>query len=196
MFSSSTIFWTILPSRRIKSLQFSGPDFFENPYGNLPNSTQRCMFPLSSPNGLLLARLLPLGSTVRTRPRCCTPKCRLNVSSHCLRAESRCSRSCSTNRCSCSRTTRRHSRSHCCSTDRPHGLTGDSAFVNTKIQNSSSLNLFLLFRKYFRVAYATFNRRRHSTPTDALYSLTLVALTILPRKASREPMLATVIDES
>lgn len=49
-------------------------------------------------------------------------------SPHCLRAESRCSRSCSTNRCSCSRTTRRHSRSHCCSTDRPPGLWGIPPF--------------------------------------------------------------------
>ena len=121
---------------------------------------------------------------------------RILASFHCLRAETRCSRSCSTNRCSCSRTTRRHSRSHCCSTDRPHGLTGESTFVNTKIVKSSSQNRFWHFQKKFRVAYATFHTQRHSTLGDALYSLTLVALTICPLKASRDPMNAFVYDES
>ncbi|MFR7706155.1 hypothetical protein [Alistipes putredinis] len=46
------------------------------------------------------------------------------------------------------------------------------------------------------MAYATFNTQRHSTLGNALYSLTLVALTTFPRKASREPMLAYVYDES
>ena len=46
------------------------------------------------------------------------------------------------------------------------------------------------------MAYATFNTQRHSTLGNALYSLTLVALTTFPRKASREPMLALVLDES
>lgn len=46
------------------------------------------------------------------------------------------------------------------------------------------------------MAYATFNTQRHSTLGNALYSLTLVALTTFPRKASREPMPALVLDES
>ena len=127
---------------------------------------------------------------------CSRPIFRILASPHCLRAETRCSRSCSTNRCSCSRTTRRHSRSHCCSTDRPHGLTGESTFVNTKIVKSSSQTCFWHFQKNFRVAYATFHTQRHSTLGNALYSLTLVALTICPLKASRDPMYALVLDES
>ena len=48
------------------------------------------------------------------------------------------------------------------------------------------------------MAYATFNTQRHSTLGNALYSLTLVALTTFPRKASREPIFAyaLVYDES
>ena len=54
---------------------------------------------------------------------------------------------------------------------------------------------FVIF-KIFSSGLRHFNTQRHSTLGNALYSLTLVALTIFPRKASREPMYAFVTDES
>ena len=83
----------------------------------------RFIFPLSSRKRLLLARLIPLGSTPGTRPHCCTPIFKayaLFLYPNCLQAERRCSHSCSMNRYSRSHTKHRLTRSRCCSTDTPH----------------------------------------------------------------------------
>ena len=90
---------------------------------DLPNPTRNSIFQFSSPPGLLLLGLASLGSTVGTRPRCCTP---IKISFDCYPDASRHSHSCSMNRYSHSRTKHRHSHSHCCAHDKPHGLLGSA----------------------------------------------------------------------
>lgn len=121
---SSTISSIILSSlHMIIKLAFNSPGrasskkFLPNPIA------LRFIFPLSSRKRLLLARLIPLGSTPGTRPHCCTPIFKayaLFLYPNCLQAERRCSHSCSMNRYSRSHTKHRLTRSRCCSTDTPH----------------------------------------------------------------------------
>ena len=102
---------------RPHGLQSPGPDFFE-PCG-LPNSTRRLISQFSNPSGPLLLGLVPLGSTVGTSPRCCTP---ILISFDCCSDGNRYSSSSSRHRYSHSRTTHHHSHSSYCTHEKPHGL--------------------------------------------------------------------------
>ena len=95
----------------------------------LPNPTRHFIFQFSGPYGPLLLRLAPLGTTVGTSPRCCTP---IKISFRLLFRRDRCSCSYSRNRCSHSTSKHRHSGSRCCCHDRPHGLWGGATFQMQK----------------------------------------------------------------
>ena len=118
------LFYNIIFSPHDNKLAFNSPGRASSKKSSYQTPLPCALFfPLSSRKRLLLARLIPLGSTPGTRPHCCTPIFKayaLFLYSNCLQAERRCSHSCSMNRYSRSHTKHRLTRSRCCSTDTPH----------------------------------------------------------------------------
>lgn len=118
---------------------------------------------------------------------------------NCLQAENRYSHSCSKHRYSHSYTTRRHSYSRCCTSDKPHGYRGTLPVYNAKVQKN--INFQFIFKKIDGQAriyrfVASLPLYAYAISINALNALTLSDFSILPRKASREPLLAYVLEAS
>ena len=128
----------------------------------------------------------------------------------CSSGATRHSCSSSTHRYSHSRTTRRHSHSRCCCRDRPHGLWEVPPFQGAKLlifthiaENFSKIDGLTPVFRCLRASGITlcrfapaFSLYAHAASTIALYASTLAALTILPRKARRDPTNVLELDAS
>ena len=168
-----------------------GSDFFES-LKDLPNSTHSLMF--RSVSEAHLPRSLPcrhVGYAVEP----------IIISSDATRG----SHSNSMRRYSHSCTKHRHSDSHCCCPDTAHGLGRlclDAAKIvyffqiYAKNKKNRPPKAVFVHTRHRQVDFDFIALRFYATSTVALYLATLDALTILPRKARRDPRLAYEFDAS